>query len=107
MNEDEKSALFLQLVLGLQSSAWMFMGKVMNPMTQKVDKNLDQAKITIDTLDVLREKTKGNLTNDEQKLFDELMHQLHVNFLDVSKVAAFPSQPLQERVRQSVHQGFF
>ncbi|MBU4501240.1 MAG: DUF1844 domain-containing protein, partial [Nanoarchaeota archaeon] len=63
MEDKEKNeAMFMQLIMGLQSSAWMLLGKVANPITGKMEKNLEGAKVTIDTIMMLKEKTKGNLS---------------------------------------------
>lgn len=47
------AALFLQLVLGLQAAAMQAMGKLMNPLTRKVERNLEAARDAIDTLGAL------------------------------------------------------
>ncbi|MCF7862103.1 DUF1844 domain-containing protein [Candidatus Woesearchaeota archaeon] len=75
---------FLQLVLGLQSSGWMMLGKIANPMTGKSEKNLDAAKNTIDTLIMLREKTKGNLDDSEKQMIEAAISQLQVNYVEES-----------------------
>lgn len=78
---DEKEEHFFQLVLGLQSSAWMLLGKIANPMTGKIEKNLEAAKSTIDTLIMLKEKTKGNLKKEEEELINGALQQLQINFI--------------------------
>jgi len=77
---------FLQLVIGLQSSAWMLLGKVPNPIDEKIEKNLEAAKATIDTLIMLKEKTKGNLSKVEEETLNNAIQQLEINYIDeVSK----------------------
>ena len=73
---------FLQLVMGLQSSAWMLLGKIQNPLSGKIEKNLEAAKATIDTLVMLREKTKGNLSKTEIGLLDSAIQQLQLNYVE-------------------------
>src|SRR6185503_6964657 len=63
-----QAALFLQLVLGLQQSAMMALGKLMNPITRKVETHLDMARDTIDTLAALESRTQGNLEPDEERV---------------------------------------
>jgi len=83
MEEKEKNeAIFMQLIMGLQSSAWMLLGKVANPMTGKVEKNLEAAKGTIDTLIMLKEKTKGNLTKVEEDYINNTINQLQLNYVE-------------------------
>ncbi|GAB4297620.1 MAG: hypothetical protein Kow0098_22000 [Ignavibacteriaceae bacterium] len=76
-----KEALFLQLVLQNQQMALMSMGKIKNPLTGGTDKNLEMAKITIDTLDMLSEKTKGNLSEYEEKFLSEVLRELKLHYV--------------------------
>ena len=64
-------ALFSSLVMMLSSSAMQQLGKLVNPMTNKTEVNLEAAQMTIDMLDMLRERTKGNLDKDEDKMMNE------------------------------------
>ena len=78
MEDDKKlyEAQFMQLVMTLQSSAWMMLGKVTNPATGKIEKHLDAAKATIDTLMMLKEKTRGNLSKTEEDFLSNALQQL-------------------------------
>src|SRR5205085_10848883 len=58
-NPSRQAALFLQLVLGLQQSGMMALGKLMNPLSRKIETNLEMARDTIDTLAALEARTKG------------------------------------------------
>ena len=78
--------LFMHLILGLQQSAWMMLGKLQNPMTGKVEKNLEQAKVTIDTLQMLKDKSKGNLTENEERAINQMLADLHLNYVEEAKV---------------------
>jgi len=82
MEDKEKEAMFMQLVMGLQSSVWMLLGKVANPSTGKMEKNLEAAKTTIDTLIMLQEKTKGNLTKVEEDYLNNTISQLQLNYVE-------------------------
>lgn len=83
MEEKEKfEAIFMQLVIGLQSSAMMLLGKGANPITGKIEKNLDAAKATIDTLMMLKEKTKGNLSRVEEDYLNNTINQLQLNYVE-------------------------
>lgn len=74
-------ASFPSLVLTLGTGALQHMGLVENPMTGKVEKDLRLAKHTIDMLDMLKKKTKGNLRKEEERLLDELMYDLRMKFV--------------------------
>ncbi len=78
---DKNEAAFIQLIAGLQGSAWMLMGKVANPVTGKIEKNLEAAKTTIDTLIMIQEKTKGNLSQIEDDYLRNTISQLQLNFV--------------------------
>ena len=75
---DSKSleSYFVQLVLSFHAAAWQQMGKVANIMSGKIERDLNMAKHSIDMLGMLEEKTKGNLTEDEEKY---LKHTLYVS----------------------------
>jgi hypothetical protein len=87
-----QAALFLQLVLGLQQSAMMMLGKLMNPLTRKIETNLEMARDTIDTLAALEERTRGNLEPDEERVLRQVLGELRMNYVDeIKKSAARPS----------------
>lgn len=78
--------LFMQLIMQNQQIAMMSMGKLKHPVTDKTERNLELAKISIDTLDMLKEKTKGNLSSYEEKFLDEVLRELKLNYVEeVSK----------------------
>ena len=80
--DEMEEALFLQLVLGLQSSAWLHMGKVPNPLTGEMEKNLHLAKSEIDILMMLKDRTRGNLTENEKVTLNSSIQSLHINFIN-------------------------
>ncbi len=85
MNEKEKNmydALFVQLILQFQTSAMIGMGKLPNPITQKIEKDLEAAKLSIDMIDMIKEKTKGNLSEDEDRLITQISKDLKLNYID-------------------------
>jgi hypothetical protein len=85
--ESEKNdALFVNLVLIFQGAAMQQMGKIINPLSGKVERNLEQARFSIDTLAMLKDKTKGNLSSDIERLLDSTLLQLRMNY--VEEVAA-------------------
>mgnify|MGYP000931702494 CR=1 FL=1 len=58
-NPSREAALFLQLVLGLQQAAMVGLGKLMNPVSGKIERNLDAAKNTIDTLGAIETRVRA------------------------------------------------
>lgn len=80
--KERNQALFLQLVLTFQTAAWQQMGKVKNPLTDKIERNLDQARMSIDMLDMLKAKTEGNRSEEETKVLDRVISELKLNYVD-------------------------
>jgi hypothetical protein len=81
-NLEQQDALFVNLVLIFQNAAMQQMGKITNPMTGKVERNLEQARFSIDMIDMLRSKTRGNLSSDLEKLLDTTLTNLRMNYVD-------------------------
>jgi hypothetical protein len=80
-----QAALFLHLVLGLQQSGMMTLGKLMNPISRTIEVNLDAARDTIDTLAAIESRTRGNLESDEARVLQQVITELRRNYLDVVK----------------------
>jgi hypothetical protein len=86
-NESEKrdEFYFVQLVVTFQAAAMQQMGKLQNPITKEVERNLDQAKSSIDMLEMLQSKTKNNLTENERKFLEHALYELRMNYVDEVK----------------------
>ena len=84
-DKGREAALFLQLVLGLQQAAMMALGKLMNPMSGKIERNLEGARNTIDTLAAIEARTRGNLESDEQRVLTQVLTDLRMNYIDEVK----------------------
>ncbi|MBS4035233.1 MAG: DUF1844 domain-containing protein [Ignavibacterium sp.] len=77
--------LFIQLVMQNQQMAIMSLGKLENPIAGKIEKNIEFAKLSIDTLDMIKEKTKGNLSEYEEKFLNETLRELKLAFVSETK----------------------
>jgi cell division protein FtsN len=75
-------ALFMGLIINLQSTAMIALGKLINPLTQNIERNLDQARFTIDMLGMLEDKTNGNRTEEETRTLRRVLTELRMNYLD-------------------------
>ena len=82
---DKNTQLFVYLAGSFELSAMQFLGKIKNPITDKIERNLEQAQFSIDMLDMLKIKTKGNMMDYEEKLLDNILGQLKMNFIDESE----------------------
>ena len=75
---------FLNYITSLGFQAMIFMGEIPNPVTNEIDKNLEQAKFLIDTLSMLKEKTEGNLTEQEKILLENSVYELQMKYVQAS-----------------------
>ncbi len=99
--EDQSSqpfppASFEILLSTLATQAMAALGLLPDPVTGKPSPNRQLAKHLIDTLGVLEEKTKGNLTEDEATHIEEALHQLRIIFVSSGKNPAAGTQPTSE-----------
>jgi len=76
------SALFMNLVMTFQAAAWQQMGKIKNPMTDKIERDMEQARMSIDMLDMLQARTANNLKEEEQKFLAHVLSELKLNYVD-------------------------
>ena len=78
-------ANFMTLVVSLAFPAQVLLGLIPDPVTQETHKDLPQAKYHIDLLGVLLEKTKGNLTAEEEKTLDQIVADLRMVYIQLNK----------------------
>ncbi|HVP29464.1 MAG TPA: DUF1844 domain-containing protein [Myxococcota bacterium] len=77
---------FSTFVLSLSTSALVHMGRVPDPHTgTPAEKNLEAARETIDLLELLQAKTRGNLEPDETRLLESLLYELRMQFVEASR----------------------
>ena len=81
----KEDQLFIHLVNTFVQSAWISLGKVKNPVTDKLERNLEQATYYIDLLDMLQTKMKGNLSEWEEQYIIHSLSELKLNFIDEQK----------------------
>ncbi len=80
-----EKAEFSHLVVVLAAEALRSMGLVKDPETGKTVKNLESAQFAIDMLDILAEKTKGNLSKEEEGFLAATLAELKLKFVEVKK----------------------
>ena len=83
--KEMNKALFLNLIMMLSSSAMQQLGKLVNPLTNKAEVHLEGAQVTIDMLDMIQEKTSGNLDKDEARMLTDILATLQMNYVEVSR----------------------
>jgi hypothetical protein len=93
----ELSQRFIEFVMMQAQNAALFLGQIPNPQTGQGEVNLELAKMFIDQLAMIQEKTRGNLTNEETAVLRNTLSNLQMAFVEVSqqtrgeKPAAAPS----------------
>lgn len=80
--EESCAVDFLDYVTGLAFQAMVFLGEIPNPMTNKTEKNLQQARFMIDTLVMMRGKTRGNLTKQESDTLNTAVYELQMKYVE-------------------------
>jgi len=86
LNEDQqKQLLFMMLIQQHQQIGMMGLGKIKNPATDKIERDLGSAKYAIDTLNALAEYTEGNLPRELKSYLDQSLTTLRLNYADEVK----------------------
>ena len=86
--EEEASERFAMLVSYLSTTAMFQLGLLPGPGGEYIPADLANASRTIDLLEVLQEKTRGNLTSQESKLLEDVLYELRMTYLEVQKRAS-------------------
>lgn len=76
---------FSTFILSLSTSVLMSLGVLENPVTRKTEKEPAAAKQTIDLISLLKDKTRGNLTNEEQNLVDDVLKELRLWYVKATE----------------------
>lgn len=84
MSSESLPVSFSTLVLSLASSAVLAMGLEKNPHSGQIEKDLEVARFNIDMLALLKDKTKNNLSTEEQQFLDSVVGDLQLKFVYVS-----------------------
>jgi uncharacterized protein DUF1844 len=104
----ELSQRFVEFVMMHAQNAALFLGQIPNPQTGKGEVNLELAKMFIDQLAMIQEKTRGNLTNEEATVLRNAISNLQMAFVEVSQStrtgtpgSVAPSQPAETPATES------
>ena len=84
---------FSAFIAELGTTAFAYLGGLQNPETKEVFVDLEMAKRTIDTIDLLKEKTKGNLTAPESNLLDNTLYNLRMTYIRMANNPPPPPTP--------------
>lgn len=102
-NEEKNRILLTQLVLMFETAALQHMGKLKNPFTDRIERDLQQARISIDMLEMLQSKMTGNLSSEDEKIFSQVLSDLRLNYVEEAgkPPAAAPQPPPPEAAPES------
>src|SRR6267142_6870305 len=89
----ELSQRFIEFVMMQAQNAALFLGQIPNPQTGKGEVNLELAKMFIDQLGMIQEKTRGNLTSEEVAVLRSTLSNLQMAFVEVSQQSRGESPP--------------
>lgn len=91
--EERNKFLFSLMVMSYRTSALMSLGHLKDPTTRKTEMNLDNAKLSIDILGMLQQKTKNNLTKDEAELLANTLQELRLIYVKESSTKTTTEKP--------------
>jgi hypothetical protein len=96
----EMTQRFVEFVMMQAQNAALFLGQIPNPKTGEAEINLDLARMFIDQLEMIQEKTRGNLTNEETMVLRNALSNLQMAFVEASG-ASQPHRSPQPEAAQS------
>jgi hypothetical protein len=104
----EMTQRFIEFVMMHAQNAALFLGQIPNPKTGEAEINLDLARMFIDQLEMIQEKTRGNLTNEETMVLRNALSNLQMAFVETSSVGGpqrtaqpeMPERPPSQSVEQ-------
>lgn len=73
---------FRLFLSSLSMQAMVALGRLENPATSKLERNLEQARFLVDTIGIIKEKTKGNLNPEEERLLDDSLFSLRMMYVE-------------------------
>jgi hypothetical protein len=88
----EMSQRFIEFVMMQAQQASLFLGRIPSPQSGKTEILLEPAKLFIDHLEMIREKTRGNLTNEEKEILNSVLSDLEMAYVQAAQATA-PSAP--------------
>ena len=97
---EKNDQLFMQLLYMFHTSAMQGLGKIADPSGQ-VSRNLEYVSQTIDLMTMLKEKTKGNISDDIEKVLDGMLSELRLNYVDEkNKSTEKPEEKQEEKPKK-------
>ena len=89
----EMSQRFIEFVMMQAQQASLFLGRIPSPHSGKTEVLLEPAKLFIDHLEMIREKTRGNLTNEEKEILNSVLSDLEMAYVQAAEAASSSAPP--------------
>jgi Domain of unknown function (DUF1844) len=89
----EMSQRFIEFVMMQAQQASLFLGRIPSPQSGKTEILLEPAKLFIDHLEMIREKTRGNLTNEEKEILNSVLSDLEMAYVQAADATAASAPP--------------
>jgi phosphoribosylaminoimidazole-succinocarboxamide synthase len=96
-NSGELAQRFIEFVMMQAQNAALFLGQIPNPQTGKGEVNLEVAKMFIDQLAMIQEKTRGNLSNEESTVLRNALSNLQLTYVEVARGSAAAAGPSEKK----------
>jgi Domain of unknown function (DUF1844) len=97
----ELSQRFIEFVVMHAQNAALFLGQIPNPKTGEPEVNLDLARMFIDQLAMIQEKTRGNLTSEEAKVLSNALSNLQMAYVEISRESGRARPPETEAAQEA------
>jgi hypothetical protein len=94
----EMTQRFIEFIMMQAQQAALFLGRLPNPQTGKAEPNLDVARMLIDQLEMIREKTRGNLNHEETEILASILSDLQLGYVQATQKASAPAAAAPEPV---------
>ena len=85
---------FVNYIMSMGYQAMIFLGEVPHPMTGKQEQNIDQAKFLIDTMTMLKDKTRNNLSAQEEQFLSGTLYELQMKFVEINNKPGSSGSPI-------------
>ncbi len=82
VSQSQLTQQFIEFVMMQAQQTALFLGKIPNPATGKTVRNLEAARLFIDQLEMLREKTRGNLSSEESEILNHILSDLRFAYVE-------------------------
>jgi hypothetical protein len=105
-NHDKNTQLFMYLVSSFELAAMQGLGKINSPVSGKIERNLEQAQFAIDVLEMIKDKSKNNLSEFETRFLENVSSQLKLNYIDEinRKSEENKKEEIKEEIKQEDNQ---